>query len=176
MRTKPSAWAIWAACVIVTGFSASAVAQVRVEPHPNQRQLLESEDSELAANKRLAYDFWRHVLVARDMDKAVEYMDENYIQHNPMIATGRATFMQFFGTMPKRPVQDTIDGLVEIVAERDLVAMSFRRECADPRNPGRTYTTTWFDMFRVIDGKIGEHWDYGTIAGEGNPPDCAPPR
>jgi predicted SnoaL-like aldol condensation-catalyzing enzyme len=62
---------------------------------------------------------------------------------------------------------------VAIVAENDLVSMSFRRECKDPRNPGATYTTTWFDMFRVEDGKIAEHWDYGTIAGEGNPPDCA---
>ena len=147
-------------------------AQVAVEEHPNQRAMLESDESVLEANKTLAYDFWRYVLVARDMEKAVEYMDENYIQHNPTIPTGRATFMQFFGGQPSRAVNDTIDGLVAIVAEGDLVSMSFRRECADPRNPGETYTTTWFDMFRVINGKIGEHWDYGTIGGEGNPPDC----
>ena len=150
-----------------------SLAQVPVEEHPNQPTLLQSDDPQLAANKKLAYDFWRHVLVARDMDKAIEYMAEDYIQHNPMIATGRATFMGFFGRMPKQPVKDTIDGLVAIVAEDDLVSMSFRRECKDPRNPGATYTTTWFDMFRVEDGKIAEHWDYGTIAGEGNPPDCA---
>jgi predicted SnoaL-like aldol condensation-catalyzing enzyme len=28
--------------------------------------------------------------------------------------------------------------------------------------PERTYTTTWFDMFRVVDGKIVEHWDPAT--------------
>ena len=22
--------------------------------------------------------------------------------------------------------------------------------------------TTWFDMFRIKDGKLAEHWDYGT--------------
>jgi hypothetical protein len=31
----------------------------------------------------------------------------------------------------------------------------------DPRNPGEPYTTTWFDMFRIEDGMIAEHWDYG---------------
>ena len=163
-------------CGVLLGCCAlPALAQVRVEAHPNQRALLQSSDPTLAANKRLAYDFWRYVLVARDMDKALEYMDENYIQHNPTIPTGRATFMQFFGRMPKQEVKETIDGLVEMIAERDLVSMFFQRECADPRNPGRTYTTTWFDMFRVINGKIGEHWDYGTIGGDGNPPDCARP-
>ena len=69
-------------------------------------------------------------------------------------------------------MQDTIDGLVAIVAEGDLVTMSFVRECQDPRNEGGTYTTTWFDMFRVTDGMITEHWDYGTVTGEDNPSDC----
>lgn len=153
-------------------FALPALAQVPVMEHPNQGALLESDDPELAANKRLAYDFWRHVLVARDMEKAVEYMDEDYIQHNPMIPTGRQTFMDFFGRMPKQEVQETIDGLVTMIAEGDLVSMSFKRECQDPRNPGSTYTTTWFDMFRVEDGKIAEHWDYGTVGGDDNPPDC----
>jgi hypothetical protein len=33
------------------------------------------------------------------------------------------------------------------------------REYDDPGIPGETYTTTWFDMFRIADGKIVEHWD-----------------
>jgi predicted SnoaL-like aldol condensation-catalyzing enzyme len=37
-----------------------------------------------------------------------------------------------------------------------------RRELPDLEHEGQTYTTTWFDMFRVADGKIVEHWDYGT--------------
>ena len=38
---------------------------------------------------------------------------------------------------------------------------------------GKTYTTTWFDMWRFVDGKADEHWDFGTVAGQGNPADCA---
>jgi predicted SnoaL-like aldol condensation-catalyzing enzyme len=150
----------------------AALAQVRVAPAANQQGLLASSDSQLAANKRLVYDFWRYVLVAHDMDKAVEYMAEDYIQHNPGIPTGRASFIGFFGRMPSMPVKNEIEGLVSVVAERDLVTMSFVRECQDPRNPGQTYTTTWFDMFRVANGKIVEHWDYGTVRGDDNPADC----
>ena len=53
------------------------------------------------------------------------------------------------------------------------VTVAVVRECEDPRAPGKTYTTTWFDMWRFVDGKADERWDFGTIAGQGNAPDCA---
>ena len=152
--------------------SLPSFAQVRVEAHPDQQALLASDDPQLAANKQTVYDFWRYALIGRNMEMAQELMHEDYIQHNPNIATGRAPFVEFFGSLPQNPVPDNIPGLVSLVAEGDLVTISFVRECEDPRNEGETYTTTWFDMFRVTDGVITEHWDFGTIGGEGNPPDC----
>ena len=32
-----------------------------------------------------------------------------------------------------------------------------------PDDETKTYTTTWFDMFRLEDGKITEHWDSAKI-------------
>jgi predicted SnoaL-like aldol condensation-catalyzing enzyme len=29
----------------------------------------------------------------------------------------------------------------------------------NPNKPGEEYTTTWFDMFRIVDGLMVEHWD-----------------
>jgi predicted SnoaL-like aldol condensation-catalyzing enzyme len=84
------------------------------------------------------------------------------MQHNPNVPTGRAAFMKFFGQFPKQPVKPTIDDLVSMVAEGDLVVLGFRRTLPDLQNEGQTYTTTWFDMFRLENGKIAEHWDYGT--------------
>ena len=52
--------------------------------------------------------------------------------------------------------------LVAITAEGDLVILSFVREHADPKDPAQKYTTTWFDMFRIENGKIAEHWDPAT--------------
>ena len=139
----------------------AARAQVDVQPSPNQAQLLSSADPRLAANKRLVYDFWREVLEAGHMDLAPKYMLESYIQHNPNVPTGRAAFVDFFSKMSKpKPIEPTIKApLVAIVAERDLVVLSFVRKVADPKDQTKTYTTTWFDMFRVDGGKIAEHWD-----------------
>ena len=57
-------------------------------------------------------------------------------------------------------VKDHIDRLVSIVAERDLVVFALVREGKD--KDGKAYTTTWFDMFRIANGKIVEHWDTAT--------------
>ena len=52
--------------------------------------------------------------------------------------------------------------MVAVVAEGDLVALVTMQEHPHPSRAGRTYTTTWFDMFRVADGRLVEHWDAAT--------------
>ena len=151
--------------VIVLTLSAVAApvsAQLPVALPADQQAFLKSSDPQLAANKKLVFDFWREVFQARNMDLAPKYMAENYMQHNPTVATGRQPFMDFFGRLERQPVKPTIDNLVTIMAEHDLVVLAFRRELPDPKNPGQRYTTTWFDMLRIENGKIAEHWDYGT--------------
>jgi predicted SnoaL-like aldol condensation-catalyzing enzyme len=49
--------------------------------------------------------------------------------------------------------------IVAVVAEGDLVTVAYVRELKDPKDPAKTYTTTWFDMWRFKDGKADEHWD-----------------
>ncbi len=95
------------------------------------------------------------------MELAEKYMAENYIQHNPNVPTGRAAFVEAFS---KRVRPQVIEArvkapLVSIVAEGDLVVLSFVREGVDPKDASKKYTTTWFDMFRIESGKIAEHWD-----------------
>lgn len=128
----------------------------------DQDALLVSSDPQLAANKRLVFDWWREVLAAAHVELADNYMHADYVQHNPNIATGRDGFVQFFSTRPRQEISPTIANLVTIVAEGDLVVFSFRRLLPDPQDPTKQYTSTWFDMMRVKDGKIAEHWDYGT--------------
>ena len=139
-------------------------AQVPVVAQPKQEILLASPDKRLAANKRLVYNFWREVFEAGHMELADKYMAETYIQHNPNVATGRAAFVKFFsGFMKPQPIQPTIKApLVAIVAEGDLVILTFVREAPDPKDATKKYTTTWFDMFRIENGKVAEHWDAAT--------------
>ena len=138
-----------------------AVAQVPVQANPDHEQMLASTDAKLAANKRFVYDFWREVFEAAHLDLAEKYMAEGYVQHNPNVPTGRAAFIDFFGKVKKpRPIEPRVAApLVSITAEGNLVVLAFAREKADPKDATRKYTTTWFDMFRLEDGKIVEHWD-----------------
>lgn len=136
-------------------------AQVPVLANPGHEQMLASADPKLAANKRLVYDFWREVFEAAHMDLAEKYMAESYIQHNPNVPTGRAAFVEFFTKVKQpKPIEPRVAApLVSITAEGNLVVLAFARANPDPKDPAKKYTTTWFDMFRIEDGKIAEHWD-----------------
>jgi predicted SnoaL-like aldol condensation-catalyzing enzyme len=138
-----------------------ARAQIAVQASPDHAKLVASADPRLAANKRLVYDFWREVFEGGHMELAEKYMTESYIQHNPAVPTGRAAFVDFFSKFAKPgPIEAKVKApLVAIVAEGDYVILSFVRDIAEPSNPAKKYTTTWFDMFRIENGKIAEHWD-----------------
>jgi predicted SnoaL-like aldol condensation-catalyzing enzyme len=139
-------------------------AQVAVQASSNQEQLLVSKDVHLSTNKRLVYDFWREVLEAGHLELADKLLTESYIQHNPNVPTGRTGFVKFFSQFSKpRPISPYIKApLVDVVAEGDLVVLSFVDVQPDPKDPKKTYTTTSFDMFRIEGGKIAEHWDADT--------------
>jgi predicted SnoaL-like aldol condensation-catalyzing enzyme len=140
---------------------ASSHAQVPVTPATDHTALLANADPKLAANKRFVYDFWREVFEAGHMELANKYMAESYIQHNPNVPTGRAAFVDFFTKFKKpKPIESKVSApLVAITAEGNLVVLSFVQEHKDPKDPSKSYTTTWFDMFRLEGGKIVEHWD-----------------
>ena len=68
-------------------FAVSNIAQaaepvVAISPEA-QRQLLDSSDPQLAANKKLVWDMWRNFLQARRIEEADKYLAPEYHQHNP---------------------------------------------------------------------------------------------
>lgn len=139
----------------------AAHAQVPVTPAPDHAVLLASPDARLAANKQLVYDFWREVLEGGHMERAEKYLAEAYIQHNPNVPTGRAGFVELFSKfVPPKPIAPRVAApLVSITAEGDLVVVALVAQRPDPKDSTRKYTTTWFDMFRIENGQIAEHWD-----------------
>jgi len=145
-------------------FATTSLAQLPVQPLSDQKTLLQSSDPKLAQNKKLLYDFWREVFEAGHLDLADKYMAETYIQHNPNVPTGRKAFVDFFSKFKKpEPIADTIKApVVAIIAEGDMVVISFARELVDAKDATKKYSTTWFDMFRIENGKIAEHWDAAT--------------
>jgi len=141
--------------------STRTFAQLPVKPLASQSQLLKSDNQTLERNKKLVYDMWREFLEGGHMEVAEKYFDENYMQHNPNAATGRKAVVDFFSKFSKpQQIVDTIkSSVVAIIAEGDLVMLSFVREMPDPIDKSKKYTTTWFDLFRIENGKIAEHWD-----------------
>jgi predicted SnoaL-like aldol condensation-catalyzing enzyme len=121
--------------------------------------LLASDDPRLAANKRLVYDMYRIVLQGGHWDRAHEFVAEDYIQHNPNAAQGLAGLIDYVrASRPVRELKATLDlPLIHLMAEGDYVTTAFVRPEKDAN--GETYYTSWFDLYRIEDGKIVEHWD-----------------
>ena len=155
----------FAVCTItIMLITTSTYAQLPVKPLAPQKKLLESKDKKLAANKKLVYDMWREFLEGGHMEVAEKYFAEDYMQHNPTAATGRKAVVEFFSRFVKpQPIVDSIKAkVVSITADGDLVTLAFVRELTEKDDKTKKYTTTWFDMFRVENGKIAEHWDSAT--------------
>jgi len=125
-----------------------------------QTTLLQASDPVLAANKRLVFDAWREVIQAGKADKADRYFADNYTEHDPNLASGLAALKARVATQPSGPVADSIsDPLVAMVAQGDLVVLVYGREHPHPSRAGKTYTTTFFEMFRIADNRIAERWN-----------------
>ena len=148
------------ALALAPASQAAGLAPTTVAASPEaQAALLASPDPVLAANKRVVYDMYREVLQAGRVDRIPLYFGEVYFQHNPNVPFGTEALANFVkGSRPVREVQPTITlPLVAMVAEGDFVMVNFVRPETDA--DGKPYTTTWFDLYRLKDGKIIEHWD-----------------
>ena len=162
------------ALIVIVMAAAPLAAQAPVVASSDPESLFTSKDPKLNTNKQAAMHIMRDLLEAGHWSEAPMWLTPEYIQHNPNVASGRDAVMKFFGSRPQGqiPARNAWrTKVVSVVAEGDLVVVGVLREMANPREQGKTFTTTWFDMWRFKDGKADEHWDYGTIA----PADAAAP-
>jgi predicted SnoaL-like aldol condensation-catalyzing enzyme len=129
------------------------------------------------ANLKFVLDWWREVLEGRHLDLAPRYQAENYIQHNINVPTGRDGFVKFFSARGQGPVNPIPTKLanppVVQFAKGDFVALIWEREGKDPTDPSKTYKYNTYDLLRLQNGKVQEHWDYA-IKVKGAPTGGAP--
>jgi predicted SnoaL-like aldol condensation-catalyzing enzyme len=154
---------IFVALSFVTLVTSPVRAQEPVLGVADPEALFKSPNATLNANKQVVYGIFRDLLEANHWELADKYLTERYIQHNPNAASGRAGVVAFFTQVmkvqPKPIAKKLTSKIVSVTAEGDLVTVAWPREYKDPKNPSKTYTTTWFDMWRIKDGKADEHWD-----------------
>lgn len=111
----------------------------------------------------MVYRILRDLLDAGQWDRAGELLSDDYVQHNPNAKSGLDAVVYYFTEVLKvkpRPIPETLNmKVVAVMAEADLVTVLYPRTVTDASAPGGSYTTTWFDTWRIKDGKAVEHWD-----------------
>lgn len=101
------------------------------------------------SNKALVIEVLQAVFVKRDTSIVSTHFSSDYIQHNPLIPNGPESIPPMVAALP--PEFQYEMGMV--VAEGDLV-MAHGRYTGWGSNP-----MIAVDIFRVVDGKLAEHWD-----------------
>jgi predicted SnoaL-like aldol condensation-catalyzing enzyme len=124
----------------------------------------------LDKNAQFCEDFDQHVIIGGKLDEASRYLTEDFKEHNQRLtANGLAEFLEKMkafqagraggnrgqGGRGPAPVARTVFSHDDVV-----VFISPRPERDDPQNPGRKIpASTHFDVYRLRNGKIAEHWD-----------------
>ena len=131
---------------------------------PNPEALFTSKDARLNRNKQATLHIMKELLQCHQWNRAGEWLTDKYIQHNPVAKSGLAGVVYYFTQVAKQQPTATCGTLtspvVAVQAEGDYVTVSTVRTLPIPGGAaGETYTTTWFDMYRFVDGKADEHWD-----------------
>lgn len=97
-----------------------------------------------AANKKVVVDFYRVVFIEKKVREGFDrYVVPEYIQHNPLVPTGRDAAVKL---LTQRVTKESVTDIKRVIAEGHLVVLQDR---------GRAVV----DIFRVTNGRITEHWD-----------------
>ena len=106
-----------------------------------------------AANKTLVKNFVEDILVNGKLDKLASYYDgDNYIQHNQQIADGLTGLGAALQAMAKQGITMKYDHIHKVLGEGNFVLVASEGNFA-------CLHSSFYDLFRVQDGKIAEHWD-----------------
>lgn len=93
------------------------------------------------------------VFVDYDVDAARDLLKPDYIQHNPAVPTGAEPILDFIPALKESGISADVH---RIISEDDLVVVHSTYNNAQLFG-GETLVA--FDVFRVEDGKVAEHWD-----------------
>lgn len=109
----------------------------------------------MSDSKQVALDFFETAFINRQPDLAAEkyFGPAGYKQHNPEAPDGAEGFVAaisgLFEALPDFSIE-----IKRVLAEDELVAIHAHRHLAPGGNGDAV-----IDIFRVVDGKVVEHWD-----------------
>ncbi len=112
-------------------------------------------------NRKLVENFLYDVMQGNNSDKTADYFDgDNYIQHNTAIADGVSGLNDALAALAEQGIQMIYDETHMVLAQGNFVL------AVSEGTYGGEHTS-YYDLWRVENGKIAEHWDVmETIADE----------
>lgn len=117
-----------------------------------ETQITDLEKTE--ANKKIAKDFVKKVIINHEMDQLTTFINPTkYIQHNPAVADGLEGFgaaMQYFA---KNGLVMEYTKLHKVLGQGNFVLTMSEGKF------GKGEHTSFYDLFRIENGQIVEHWD-----------------
>ncbi|MEM6892368.1 MAG: hypothetical protein AAF554_01680 [Bacteroidota bacterium] len=131
---------------------------VLTPPNPSNRTQTDgstdlSDINKTEDNKALVADFINTVLVQGGFDKMANYFDgDNYIQHNSMISDGLSGLGTALEEMAKNGITMVYEKNHMVLGEGNFVLAVSEGQFGGKH-------TSFYDLFRLENGKIVEHWD-----------------
>ena len=104
-------------------------------------------------NRKIVKNFLHDVMMGKAPEKTPDYFDNGkYIQHNTGIADGLDGLGAALAALAEQGIQMIYDKVHQVLAQGDMVlAVSEGTFGGAP--------TAYYDLWRVENGKIAEHWD-----------------
>lgn len=109
--------------------------------------------TQLEKNKNTVTAFYEEVINNKDFNAASKYLGSRYTQHNPNAADGPQGLKQFIEFLQKN-YPNAHSEIKQVIAENDYVVLHVH-SIREPGTRGRAI----FDLFKLENGKIVEHWD-----------------
>lgn len=132
--------------------------QETAQPNPSGHTMTDGPTAakdldKTAANKKLVRQFVEDILVNGRMDKLTGYFDgDNYIQHNPTISDQLSGLGKALETMAMQGIIMKYDKIHMVLGEGNFVLVVSEGYLGGKHS-------SFYDLFRVENGKIAEHWD-----------------
>lgn len=140
----------------------AAVAEPNPSGHTQTDGTMEITDlDKTEENRELIENFLYDVMQGNNLDKTPEYFDgDTYIQHNTAIADGVSGLNDALAALAEAGIEMIYDKVHMVLAQGNYVL-------AVSEGTYGGEATSYYDLWRVENGKIAEHWDVmETIAEE----------
>ena len=130
----------------------------KAEPNPSGHTQIDgtkevTDLDKTEENRKLVEDFLYDVMQGNNLDKTPDYFDgDTYIQHNTGIADGVSGLNEALAALAEQNIQMIYTTTHQVLAQGNFVLAVSEGTFGDK-------PTAYYDLWRVENGKIAEHWD-----------------